>query len=331
MEKSCAKATSALIDMPGFTTLVTASQWTPEAESIVQAAGGQIAYVDGALTEDLLIERLTATGAQALVLRGSPPVTARVLAAAPALKIVAKNGAGVDSVDIPEATRRGIAVAVAAGANAYAVAEHALAMMLALVRGLPQLDRKLRDGGWEGASYRGRDFRGCTVGLVGYGAIGRHTAQLATALGARVCVLRRSGPADGFETERDLARLLPRVDVLSLHCPLTEATRGLIGAAELAALKPGAVLVNTARGAVVDETALLDALRSGHLPGAGLDTFATEPLPADSGLRALPNVILTPHVAGVTRDAALRVATLTASNVVDHLAGRALVPGHRIN
>ena len=317
--------------MSSFVTLVTASQWAPEAERIVQSAGGEIAYLDGPVTEDALIERLAATGAQALVLRGSPPVTARVLAAAPALRIVAKNGAGVDSVDIAEATRRNIAVAVAAGGNAYAVAEHALAMMLALVRGLPQLDRGLRTGAWAGAAYRGRDFRGCAVGIVGYGAIGRHTAQLAAALGARVCVWRRTGPADGFETEHELARLLPRVDVLSLHCPLTEATRGLIDAAALAALKPGAVLVNTARGAVVDEMALLDALRSGHLGGAGLDTFATEPLPATSGLRTLDNVILTPHVAGVTQDAALRVATLTATNVVDHLAGRALAPGHAIH
>jgi len=316
--------------MTRFTTLVTAASWTPEAEAIVRAAGGALAFMEGPLTEDALIAQLTATGAQALVLRGSPPVTARVLAAAPQLKIVAKNGAGVDSVDIAEATRRGIAVAVAAGANAYAVAEHAVALMLSLVRGLPRLDRGLRAGGWEGAAYRGRDFRGSCVGIVGYGAIGRHTAQLAAALGARVCVLRRSGLADGFETEADLARLLPRVDVLSLHCPLTEATRGLIGARQLAALPAGAIVVNTARGPVVDEAALVAALQSGHLAGAGLDTFATEPLPADSPLRALEQVILTPHVAGVTRDAAARVATLTATNVVDHLAGRALAPGHRV-
>lgn len=317
--------------MPRFTTLVSAAQWTPEAERIVQAAGGEIAYLEGAVTEERLAERLAATRAEALVLRGAPPVTARVLAASPALRIVAKNGAGVDSVDIAEAGRRGIAVAVAAGANAYAVAEHALAMMLALVRGLPQLDRALRAGGWADAAYRGRDFRGCAVGIVGYGAIGRHTAQLAAMLGAQVCVLRRSGTADGFAVEADVLRLAARVDVLSLHCPLTEATRGLVGARELAALRPGAILVNTARGALVDEAALVAALQSGHLAGAGLDTFATEPLPADSPLRRMDQVILTPHVAGVTRDAAARVSTLTAANVVDHLAGRDLPPGHRIN
>jgi D-3-phosphoglycerate dehydrogenase len=317
--------------MARFTTLVTAAQWTPEAERIVQAAGGEIAYLAGAITEERLAEHLATTRAEALVLRGSPPVTARVLAAAPALRIVAKNGAGVDSVDLAEASRRGIAVAVAAGANAYAVAEHALAMMLALVRGLPQMDRTLRTGGWADAAYRGRDFRGCTVGIVGYGAIGRHTAQLAAALGAQVCVLRRSGAADGFAVEPDLLRLAARVDVLSLHCPLTEATRGLVGVRELAALRPGSILVNTARGAVVDEAALVAALQCGHLAGAGLDTFATEPLPADSPLRRMDQVILTPHVAGVTRDAAARVATLTATNIVDHLAGRTLPPGHRLD
>jgi D-3-phosphoglycerate dehydrogenase / 2-oxoglutarate reductase len=317
--------------MARFTTLVTAAQWTPEAERIVQAAGGEIAYLVGAITEERLAEHLATTRAEALVLRGSPPVTARVLAAAPALRIVAKNGAGVDSVDLAEASRRGIAVAVAAGANAYAVAEHALAMMLALVRGLPQMDRTLRTGGWADAAYRGRDFRGCTVGIVGYGAIGRHTAQLAAALGAQVCVLRRSGAADGFTVEPDLLRLAARVDVLSLHCPLTEATRGLVAARELAALRPGSILVNTARGAVVDEAALVAALQCGHLAGAGLDTFATEPLPADSPLRRMDQVILTPHVAGVTRDAAARVATLTATNIVDHLAGRTLPPGPRLD
>ena len=311
-----------------FNVLVTAEHWAPEAQAVVQQAGGQIHFMAEPITEQSLAQRLPQTGAQALVLRGSKPVSAAVLRAAPDLRIVAKNGAGVDSVDMEAARAQGVAVAVAQAANAPAVAEHALALMLALVRQLHQLDQQVRAGGWAGSNWQGRDFRGATVGIVGYGAIGRATAQLAAALGAKVLVLRPAGQADDFDCEPDLRQLLPRVDILSLHCPLTEQTRGLIGAKELALLRPGSLLINTARGPVVDEAALLAALESGHLGGAGLDTFDIEPLPQGHPLARLPQVLLTPHVAGVTRQAALRVATLTAANIVDHLAGRPLPAGH---
>jgi D-3-phosphoglycerate dehydrogenase len=310
------------------TVLVTAQHLVPEAQQILHDAGARIEFMAEPITEATLVKRLAAGPVDAIVLRGSKPFTAPVLAAARGLKIIAKNGAGVDSVDLDEAARRGIAVAVAAGANADAVAEHAIALMLALIRDLPKLDRKLRGGGWEGTSWLGRDFRGSTVGIVGYGSIGRSAARLAAALGARVVVLPGVGTAEGFENEHDLHRLLARVDILSLHCPLTEQTRGMIGRRELALMKPGALIVNTARGPVIDEAALIEALKSGHIGGAGLDTFETEPLPADSPLLALDNVILTPHVAGVTRNAALQVATITARNVVDTLAGRPLPQGN---
>jgi D-3-phosphoglycerate dehydrogenase len=311
-----------------FNVLVTAEHWAPEAQALVQQAGGQIHFMAEPITAQSLAERLAQTGAQALVLRGSKPVSAAVLRAAPALRIVAKNGAGVDSVDLAAARDQGVAVAVALAANAPAVAEHALALMLALMRQLPQLDGQVRAGGWAGSNWQGRDFRGSTVGIVGYGAIGRATAQLAAALGAKVLVLRPAGQAGDFDCEPDLRQLLPRVDILSLHCPLTEQTHGLIGANELALLRPGSLLINTARGPVVNEAALLAALESGHLGGAGLDTFDIEPLPQGHALARLPQVLLTPHVAGVTRQAALRVATLTAANIVDHLAGRPLPAGH---
>jgi D-3-phosphoglycerate dehydrogenase len=313
-----------------FSVLVTAAHWSEPAQRAIEQAGGQLHYLPEPVTEDSLAARLAETGAQALVLRGSKPITDRVLAASPALRIVAKNGAGVDSVDLAAARARGIAVAVAPGANAGAVAEHAIALMLALMRQLPLLDRMVRDGEWAGSTWQGRDFRGATLGIVGYGSIGRATAGLASALGARVLVLRPAGQADGFAAEPALHRLLPQLDILSLHCPLTERSRGLIGARELALLPRGSLLINTARGPVVDEAALVEALRSGQLGGAGLDTFDTEPLPAGHPLAALPQVLLTPHVAGVTRDAALQVATLTARNIVEHLAGRPLPAAHRV-
>lgn len=314
--------------MNRYTVLVTAQHLVPEAQQILRDAGARIEFMADPVTEDGLIERLAA-GVDAVVLRGSKPFTPRVLEAARGLKIIAKNGAGVDSVDLDEAARRGITVAVAAGANADAVAEHSVALMLALVRDLPKLDRKLRAGGWEGTGWLGRDFRGSVVGIVGYGSIGRSTARLASALGAQVIVFDRArSEADTFELVADLDALLARVDILSLHCPLVEQTRGLIGRRELGLLRPGALLVNTARGPIVDEAALVAALRSGHLGGAGLDTFEVEPIAPDNPLLKLDNVIVTPHVAGVTRHAALQVATITATNIVDVLAGRPLPRAH---
>jgi D-3-phosphoglycerate dehydrogenase len=315
--------------MTGFTVLVTAQHLVPQAQQVLRDAGARIEFMAEPITEGVLAERLAVGDVSAVVLRGSKPFTAAVLDAARGLKIIAKNGAGVDSVDLAAAARRGITVAVAAGANADAVAEHAVALMMALSRDLHRLDRKLRQGGWEGTSWLGRDFRGSVVGLVGYGSIGRSTARLAQSLGAQVVVFRAAGKeADGFELEADLDKLLARVDILSLHCPLTETTRGLIGRRELALMKPHALLINTARGPIVDEAALVEALRAGQLGGAGLDTFALEPLPPGHPLLSLENVILTPHVAGVTRNAALQVALTTAKNVVDAVAGRALPGGH---
>lgn len=317
--------------MKPFVALVTAMHLSPEAQKIITDAGGEVAFMPDPVDEDTLIARFAQGPVDAVVLRGSKPFTARVLDAAPHLKVIAKNGAGVDSVDIECATRRGVAVMVAAGANAEAVAEHAIAMMLALTRDLVGLDRKVRGAGWEGTGYQGRDFRGSTVGIIGFGSIGRATAQLAAALGAKVVVMDAYAKADEFEMEPDLDRLLARADIVSLHCPLTETTRGLIGARELGLMKKGAILINTARGPLIDEAALVDALRSGHLAGAGLDTFVTEPIDAGNPLIDLPNVILTPHVAGVTRNAVIGVSTITATNVVDRITGKPLDRRNLVN
>jgi D-3-phosphoglycerate dehydrogenase len=317
--------------MKPFVALVTAMHLSPEAQRILTDAGGEIAFMPDPIDEDTLIARFAQGPVHAVVLRGSKPFTARVLAAAPHLKVIAKNGAGVDSVDIECATQHGVAVMVAAGANAEAVAEHSIALMLALTRDLLALDRKVRGAGWEGTGYQGRDFRGSTVGIIGFGSIGRATAQMAAALGAKVVVMDAFAKAEEFEMEADLDRLLARADIVSLHCPLTETTRGLIGTRELGLMKKGAILINTARGPLVDEAALVDALRSGHLAGAGLDTFVTEPIAAGSPLIELPNVILTPHVAGVTRNAVLGVSTITATNVVDRITGKSLDRRNLVN
>ena len=317
--------------MKPFVVLVTAMHLSPEAQRILTDAGGEIVFMPDPIDEAALITRFKERPVHAVVLRGSKPFTARVMDAAAHLRVIAKNGAGVDSVDIPTATSRGIAVMVAAGANAEAVAEHSIALMLALIRDLVALDRKVRAGGWEGTGYQGRDFRGSLVGILGFGSIGRATAQMAAALGARVVVMDAFAKPEDFEVETDLDRLLGRVDILSLHCPLTEETRGLIGKRELALMKKGALLINTARGPLVDESALADALRTGHLAGAGLDTFETEPIAKGNPLLGLPNVILTPHVAGVTRNAVLGVSTITATNVVTRMAGKPLDRRNLVN
>lgn len=303
--------------------LVTAATVSDLAQKLLRDGGADIEFMPGDINEDALVAALSRGNIAAVLLRGSPPLTERVFAAARGLKIVAKHGAGVDSVDIAGATRHGIAVMVAGGANADAVAEHALAMMLCLARDLPRFDRETRRGAWRDLKHFTREFHTLTVGILGYGQIGERTARLVQACGAQVVVHSRSQPAlpQGMALEPDLDRLLESVDILSLHCPLTAKTRGMIGAAQFARMKPGAFLVNTARGPVVDEPALVAALQSGKLAGAGLDTFAVEPPDAANPLFALPNVLVTPHIAAATTDAMVRMGTIAASNIISWLRG----------
>ncbi len=224
-------------------------------------------------------------------------VDAGFLDRAPKLRLV-QTGAGFDNVEIPECTRRGVWVANAAGVNAGAVAEHVIALVLCWYKNLIPLDRAMKRGEIA-VEYAGGEVAGKTIGVVGMGHIGGRVADMAAALG--MAVLRGSARASAADADAaaGLMEILRRADVLTLHCRLEERTRHLIGRAELAAMKPGAFLVNTARGGVVDEAALIEALRAGRIAGAGLDVFASEPLPSDSPLRRMENVILTPHTAGM--------------------------------
>ena len=313
--------------------LVTASTVSDLAQQLLREGGLDIAFMPDKVDEALIIEALARHQPAALLLRGSPPLNATVLAGARGLKIIAKHGAGVDSVDIAAATRAGIAVMVAGGANADAVAEHTLALMLALTRELPRFDRGARAGEWRNLHQFVRDFRTRTVGILGYGQIGERAARLAQACGASVVIHTRSAlkPPAGMTVEPDLNRFLETVDIVSLHCPLTEKTRGMIGAAQFARMKPEALLINTSRGPVVDEPAMIDALKSGRLAGAGLDTFAVEPPDVTNPLFELPNVIVTPHVAAVTTDAMVRMGTITAGNIICWLRGEVHDPRNFLN
>ncbi|MFD6195416.1 2-hydroxyacid dehydrogenase [Mycobacteriaceae bacterium NPDC060252] len=224
------------------------------------------------------------------------------------LRLIHKFGAGVNTIALDAASAQGVAVANMPGANAPSVAEGALLLMLAALRQLPRLDRDIRDGrGWPTDQSLGdtvRDIGSCTVGLVGYGNIAKSLERILLAMGATV--VHTSTRDDGSTGWRSLDNLLTSSDIVSLHLPLTEASSGLLDAAALARMKPGSVLVNTSRGAVVDEAALVEALRQGPLGAAGLDVFAHEPISPDNPLLALPNVVLTPHVTWFTADTMTR-------------------------
>ncbi|MCU1699715.1 MAG: phosphoglycerate dehydrogenase-like oxidoreductase [Mycobacterium sp.] len=232
------------------------------------------------------------------------PLSGEDLERATRCRLVHKLGAGVNTIDVDTATQRGIAVANMPGANAPSVAEGAVLLMLAALRRLPALDAATRAGvGWPSDPTLGetvRDIGSCTVGLVGYGNVAKRVETIVSAMGADV--LHTSTRDDGHTGWRPLPELLAASDVVSLHLPLTDQTAGLLDATGLALMKPGGVLVNTSRGPIVDEAALVDALTSGRLTAAGLDVFSAEPVATDNPLLTLDNVVLTPHVTWYTAD-----------------------------
>jgi phosphoglycerate dehydrogenase-like enzyme len=244
------------------------------------------------------------------------PISGDDLEKAPRLRLVHKMGAGVNTIDVDTATRLGIAVANMPGANAPSVAEGAVLLMLAALRRLPELDRATREGrGWPSDPSLGetvRDIGSCTVGLIGYGNIAKSVETIVSAMGAEV--LHTSTRDDGHPGWRPLPELLAASDIVSLHLPLTERTEGMLDRTALAQMKPDAVLVNTSRGSVVDEEALVDALRTGGLAAAGLDVFAVEPIPPDNPLLHLDNIVLTPHVTWYTVDTMRRYLAEAVDN-----------------
>lgn len=255
------------------------------------------------------------------------PLSGADLQSGSRLRLVQKFGVGINTIDVEVATERGIAVSNMPGANAPSVAEGTVLLMLAALRRLLPLDRATRAGqGWPTDPALGehcRDIGGCTVGLVGYGSIAQQVARIVSAMGATV--LHTSTGDDGLPGWRSLPQLLAEADIVSLHLPLTRGSQGLIDDAALNRMKPGAVLVNTSRGPIVDEAALVEALASGRLAAAGLDVFAVEPVPPDSPLLALDNVVLTPHVSWYTADTMARYLTEAVDNCRRLRAGDPLV------
>jgi D-3-phosphoglycerate dehydrogenase / 2-oxoglutarate reductase len=267
-------------------------------------------------------------GVDALLVRSATTVNANALDPAAALRVIGRAGAGVDTIDVEAATSRGIAVMNAPDGNTLAAAEHALSLLFALARHVPRADAGMKAGEWPKAGLTGFELEGKKLGVIGLGRIGGTVARKASALGMDVAAydpfLPPSAAGHGSVPLKSLDELLGWADVVTLHIPRTKDTTHLLNAGTLARMKPGAYLINAARGGLVDENALLDALGSGHLAGAALDTFATEPLPADSPLRAHPRLVLTPHLGASTGEAQQAVSTILARQVLDYFASGAV-------
>jgi len=267
--------------------------------------------------------------ADAVVLRTGLRLDAGLLAVAAHLQTVSRTGAGYDNVDVATATRRGVIVTSSVGANTSTVVEHTLALLLALAKHVLDLDHAVRRGEFKlRYAYLPRDLRGQLLGVVGFGRIGAEVARACHRLFgmsvlAHDALLPEAARRDfsAWVEFTDLAQLFRRADVVTLHLPLSAATRGLVGRELLSSMKPGALVVNTARGGVIDEVALAEALRAGRLGGAALDVFEREPPPADSPLLKLDNVVLTPHAAALTRACVTRMAVLAARRALDVLQG----------
>lgn len=280
------------------------------------------------LLQDPSAEKVMAAmpGADAIIVR-TFALPGEAIDAAVGLRIVSKHGVGYDNIDVAACNRRHIPVSVTPMANAVSVAEHTLFMILELLKHGRAFDAGMKQGGWAFArDSLPTELAGKTVLVAGYGRISSRVVRMLLAFDARVLVADPFVAPELIEAAgaepSALARALPQADIVTLHCPLTDKTRHMIDAAALAAMKPGAILVNTARGGLIDELALAQALASGGIAAAGLDAFAQEPPPADHPLLKLGNALVSPHMAGVTREAAVRMGVEAAENVLAALDGR---------
>lgn len=268
-----------------------------------------------------------AGSAQALVVRNRTQVRGALLDALAACKVVGRLGVGLDNIDLAGCTARGMRVIPATGANALSVAEYVIATAMVLLRGSYASTAAVAAGQWpRNALSNGREINGKTLGLVGFGSIGQLTARLGKALGMDVAAfdammdLDHPAYAESGVRCAGLDEVIAMSDVVSLHVPLVDSTRGLFNAERIAAMKPGAVLINTARGGIIDELALAAALRAGQLGGAAIDVFGVEPLPASPHFEGCPNLVLTPHIAGVSAESNERVSFLIADKLLEALA-----------
>ncbi|HEV2678232.1 MAG TPA: hydroxyacid dehydrogenase [Aliidongia sp.] len=318
----------------GYRVIVTATRLAEPAIRRLEGFGASLEFLDDALTEEVLAATAARSRLDAILMRNNPPIGRRVFAAAPDLRVIAKHGVGYDSLDVAAATAAGVPVLLATGANAYSVAEHTIALILALGRDLVRLDGRMKAGHWDKWHYSGREIRGRRLGLVGFGAIARQVAVLARALGLEVQAYSRRTETIDPALARPVAtldELYATSDIVSLHCPLGPDTRAMIDAASLARMKSGALLINTARGGLIDEAAVTAALHAGTLAGAALETFAAEPPDPANPLFSAPNLIVTPHIGAHTGSAEDAMGLMAAENIIQVLSGGTPDPANLVN
>jgi D-3-phosphoglycerate dehydrogenase len=313
-----------------FRVFVTGSGIAQQARQFLEDEGCTVEVGSPRDTPRDIEERVRAFQPEAMIVRQGK-ITADVQTAAPSLRVICKHGVGTDNIDIEAATLRGIPVMYTPSANYESVAEHTLALILALLRRITLEDGRVRSGIFDKAAYAGLELRGKTLAVVGFGRVGRRLAELAGPFGTRVVVHHPSRnlrmlPEHVSQVQR-LEDALADADIVSLHCPLTAQTRNLINDRTIAVMKQGAYLVNTARGGVVDEAALAEGLRSGRIAGAALDVFASEPPDPANPLLAMTNVIFTTHVAGVSDNSYLNMGMESARNVLAVLRGEPVDAG----
>ena len=288
---------------------------------LLHKAGLEVDNRPGLKGDDL---KAALQAADAVICRSQPKVTAEYLENPGKLRAIARAGVGVDTIDVAAATRKGVVVMNTPSGNTVSAAEHTVALMFALARQIPAADATMKAGGWDRAKFMGTQLAGKTLGVVGLGRIGQEVARRAKGLDMDVIgfdpfVTSAKTAEMGFKPAADLADMLPRVDFLTLHIPLTAETKGIVGAKELASMKKTARVLNVARGGIIDEQALADALKAGTIAGAGIDVFSTEPAPADNPLRSAPNIVLTPHLGASTSEAQENVAIEAAQLIADFL------------
>ena len=298
--------------------LVTGADLAPEALALL--SDYEVVFAGKTPTEDDIVALCKRHDPVAIIVRYSK-VGAAAMDAAPSLKVISKHGSGTDTIDKVAAKARGIEVVAAVGANAAAVAEQAVALLLACAKSVVTLDRRMHTGHWDKATHKSIELEGRVVGVIGLGAIGLRFARVADAMGMRVLGFdpyARNLPQ--YIESVDLATIWREADAISLHCPLTADNAKLIDARTLAACKRGVVIVNTARGGLIDEAALLSAVRSGQVASAGLDSFAVEPMTAPHPFHDEERIVLSPHIGGVTADAYVKMGVAAAKNALTVLA-----------
>ena len=318
----------------GYKILITAPTLADRAMAILDALEATVFTIPDGAPDSLIYDIAAREQIDGIIVRIGE-IDATVIDASANLRVLSKNGIGVDNVDVAHATRKGIPVVNGRNSNSQSVAEHALGMMIALLKDFRRLDNSVRNGNWEKATYQGIELQGKHVGLIGFGGNGRALAKLLLPFGVRISAydpyLEDDAFFEGITRAATLDDFVADIDILSIHCPRTQETENMVDAARFAQMKSSAYLVNCARGGIVDETALVAALQFGDIAAAGIDVFDVEAPPKDHPLWQLSNVLLSPHIAGVTHESFERMGTMAVENAYKILNGEPIDPDCVVN